>query len=125
MAVEPHPVFSSSLETEEKRRYPRALVSVPVSIRMLMPGGVRSARGVTLDIGAGGIGALVASEFRIGQIVEIDAELGCGCMTTVAIVRHHSGTRTGFEFLGLRREERESLTNLVAGIGASSHFGSA
>lgn len=105
------------------RRYPRALFSVPISIHMLMPGGVCTTRGVSLDVSEGGMGALVQTELKVGDVVEIEMILAKQELSAVGIVRYSSTTRCGFEFLGLVAEERRQLGEVVAGTQSHSRFG--
>lgn len=91
---------------EPVRRYPRALFSVPLRLRHLMAGGISTTRGITLDISEGGLGALVQGDLRLGETVEIDLQLPEQSLSTIAIVRHTSNVRSGFEFLGMTPEER-------------------
>jgi c-di-GMP-binding flagellar brake protein YcgR len=93
------------------RRHPRAVFSVPITLHHLMPGGVRSSPGVSLDISEGGMGALVQNHLEPGATVRIDVELGGRLLKAVAIVRHVSPVRSGFEFLGLSLEEREQINS--------------
>lgn len=97
-----------------ERRCPRAIFSVPIKVRMLMPGGVRTTRGVSLDISEAGLGALIQNELKPGDVIEIDLKLPAQELTAIAIVRHSSNVRSGFEFLGLTAEERQQLAGLVA-----------
>jgi len=91
---------------EPVRRYPRVLFSVPLRLRHLMAGGISTTRGITLDISEGGMGALVQGDLRLGETVEIDLQLPEHSLSTIAIVRHTSNVRSGFEFLGMTPEER-------------------
>jgi len=84
MSLDLHPARTAVSEHGPVRRYPRTLFSVPVTLRHLMTGGIRSLRGISLDISEGGFGA---------------------------IVRHTSSVRSGFEFLGLTAEERQQIAN--------------
>jgi len=97
------------------RRFPRALFSAPLTLRGLAPGGIRTSRGISLDISEGGLGALVQGALRVGETVEIDLPLPGHVLNAVAIVRHTSTMRSGFEFLGLTPEERAEITNAVGG----------
>jgi c-di-GMP-binding flagellar brake protein YcgR len=92
------------------RRHVRSLYSVPVRFHYLMPGGVRTSRGITLDISEAGVGALVQGDLRVGETVKIDLPLSEHTLSAVAIVRHTSKVRCGFEFLGLTAEERQQIT---------------
>lgn len=96
-----------------QRRYPRAVFSVPISIRRLMPGGVRLTHGISLDISEGGMGALVQNKLMPGEVLEVDLPLPSQKLNAVAVVRHTSSTLSGFEFLGLTPEERRQLAQLV------------
>lgn len=96
-----------------QRRYRRAIFSAPISIRRLMPGGVGVTHGITLDISEGGMGALVENELKSGDVLEVDLQLPSQKLNAVAIVRHSSSTRSGFEFLGLTQEERRQIGQVV------------
>lgn len=95
------------------RRYPRALFSVPITLRHLSSGGLRATQGITLDIAAGGLGALVQGGLHLGETVAIDLCLSERQLSTIAIVRHTSSLRSGFEFFGLTPEERLQITNVI------------
>lgn len=95
------------------RRHARSLFSVPIILRHLCRGGVRATRGVSLDLGEGGVGAIVQGDVHVGDTVAIDLQLSEHVLTTVAIVRHTSLVRSGFEFVGLTPEERVQITNVI------------
>lgn len=96
-----------------QRRYPRAIFSAPISIRRLMPGGVGLTHGISLDISEGGMGVLVENELKSGDVLEVDLQLPSQKLNAVAIVRHTSSTRSGFEFLGLTQQERRQIGQIV------------
>jgi c-di-GMP-binding flagellar brake protein YcgR len=83
--------------------------SVPLTLRHLIPGGISTSRGISLDLSQGGLAAVVQDPLRIGETVEIDMKLSSGPFTAVAIVRHTSLSRSGFEFVGLTPEERHMI----------------
>jgi hypothetical protein len=93
------------------RRYPRTLFSVPLLLRHLVTGGIRSLRGISLDLGEGGLGAIVQGDLRVGEMVEIDVRIPEFPLNAVAIVRYTSSVQSGFEFLGLTAEERLQIAN--------------
>jgi c-di-GMP-binding flagellar brake protein YcgR len=93
------------------RRHERALLSVPITLHHLTGAGIGTTRGITLDISEGGLGALVQGDLRMGETVEIDLPLRGHPLKTVAIVRHTSSIRSGFEFLGLTPEERQKISD--------------
>lgn len=92
------------------RRFRRTLFTVPIQLRHLIPGGISTTRGITLDISEGGVGALVQGDLGLGETVEIDLQLPGHSLSTVAIVRHTSQVRSGFEFLGMTPAERSEIT---------------
>jgi len=68
---------------------------------------------MSLDLGEGGLGAIVQGEVRVGETVAIDFRLSDQPVTTVAITRHSSQVRSGFEFVGLKPEERLRIGKVV------------
>lgn len=95
------------------RRHPRAVFTIPITLRYLSHGGVRMTRGMSLDLGVGGLGAIVQGDVVVGDTVSIDLRLCEQLLTTVAIVRHTSRVSSGFEFVGLTAEERLKITSVV------------
>jgi len=113
MPVDIHPGLKPRGGYEFFRQHPRILVSLPITLRHLCDGGVRSAHGISLDLGEGGLGAIVQGEVHVGETVAIDFRLSHQPVTTVAIVRHTSNVRSGFEFVGLTPEERLQIVNMI------------
>lgn len=96
------------------QRHARMLLSVPIMLHHLVPGGVRFTHGISLDISESGLGALLKRGLRVGDTVSVELELPDYELKAVAIVRHSSSARSGFEFLGLTHEERQRISSLVA-----------
>jgi PilZ domain len=113
MPVHLHPEIKTHEAHEFCRRYPRIPFTVPITVRYLCEGGVRASRGISLDLGEGGLGALVQGEVQVGETVAIDLQLSHELLTTVAIVRHASSVCSGFEFVGLTPEERMRIANVI------------
>lgn len=111
MSVDLHSARTMDSEQRTQQRYPRALFSVPVTLRRLEVGGIRSSGGISLDISEGGLGAIVRGGLRSGELVEIDIRLAGCALTAVAIVRYTTDARSGFEFVGLTSEERLQIAN--------------
>lgn len=97
-----------------RRHHHRVPYSVPVKLHSLMPNGVRSTGGMSLDICAGGMGTIAQSELMLGDVVEIDLHSPHFSLCAMAVVRHTSGSHSGLEFLGLTVEERRQI-EVVAG----------
>lgn len=112
MSLRIHPAAERRPATD-RRRHRRVMYSVPIKLHCLLAGGVRTSRGLTLDLSEAGLGALVEADLMLGDAVEIDLELPKYPLCTVAIVRHHSSTRSGFEFLGLTAEERRQIASAM------------
>ena len=104
----PHP---SPYKNGGVRRHPRYLFSVPVTLGQLLGDGIRTTHGLTLEISEGGMSAVVEGDLRIGEIANVDLPLTAGALSAFAIVRHRTAGRFGFEFLGLRPEERQQISN--------------
>jgi len=111
MSADLHSARTANSEHRPQQRYPRALFSVPVTLRHLDTGGIRSSGGISLDISEGGLGAMVRGGLRAGELVEIDVCIAGQDLTAVAIVRYTTDVRSGFEFVGLTPEERQQIAN--------------
>ena len=92
------------------RRHPRTIFSVPITVHFLVDGRAHSSHGITLDISEGGMGALIQAGLQVGETIQIDLPLPGHFLTVVAVVRHCSKLRSGFEFVGLTPEERGQIT---------------
>ena len=95
------------------RRYPRILFSAPLTFLHLTKSGLRTARGVGLDLSRGGLGALVQGQMNLGETVRIELQLRERPLNAIGIVRHSSSVRCGFEFLGLTPEEQQQIADVV------------
>ena len=91
-----------------RRRIPRYPVAVPVDVTVLRSGAASSIPGRSLDVGEGGVAAVLAAELQTGEWVAVEFQLpNVGhSLQTKAVVRHHNQLRCGFEFLGLSRDQR-------------------
>jgi hypothetical protein len=108
-----HSAIESRNASATFRRHARTLFSVPITLHHPSPGGIRTTRGISLDLGAGGLGAIVQGELRVGDTVAIDLRLSERLLSIVAIVRHTSSVRSGFEFVGLTPQEQLLITSVV------------
>jgi c-di-GMP-binding flagellar brake protein YcgR len=94
-----------------RRQHRRVLFSLPFTVQHLVSGlGIRSTRGISLDISCGGMGAIVQGSLRVGEAVVIELPTPSMVLKTPAIVRHTSSLRSGFEFLALQESERQQLS---------------
>ncbi len=93
-----------SREYHVRRRDPRYVVSIPVTLQRFARFGPFVTRGMTLDVSNRGMSALVCGTPRVGEMVVIGLSLPGAPDAPVellATVRHTSDARTGFEFYPL------------------------
>jgi TonB family protein len=94
-----------------RRRIPRYSVAIPVDITVLRSGAPASIPGRSLDLGEGGVAAVLAAELQLGEWVAMEFKLPNApqALQTKAVVRHHNQLRCGFEFLGLSGDQRSMI----------------
>jgi hypothetical protein len=109
-------------ENKPVRRYSRAIFSVPLTLHHLMHGGVGRSHGMSLDVSEGGMGAIVEHSLRVGETVAVDLPLQEHILHAIAIVRHTSKSRCGFEFVGLTQDERSRITHSAGTVHASRNL---
>ena len=92
------------------RRVTRYRTDIPLIVYVLGKEDLRI-HGRCFEIGEGGLGAVITSEFPAGEVVSL--ELLLPQIRDVdrlrAVVRHRMGFLHGFEFLGLQPEQREVI----------------
>src|SRR5438309_2608961 len=103
--------------TAARRLIPRYPIAVPVDVTVLRSGLPNSIPGRSLDIGEGGVAAVLAAEVQPGEWVAVEFQLpNAGqSLQTKAVVRHHNQLRCGLEFLGLSRDQRYMIRRWAAG----------
>ena len=108
MSASGHP---SSGFSGVRRRIPRYSVAIPVDITVLRSGAPASIPGRSLDLGEGGVAAVLAAELQLGEWVGVEFLLpNAGqALQAKAVVRHHNQLRCGFEFLGLSGDQRSMI----------------
>jgi TonB family protein len=108
MSASGHPLSGFS---GVRRRIPRYPVAIPVDITVLRSGAPASIPGRSLDLGEGGVAAVLAAELKLGEWVGVQFQLpNAGpSLQTKAVVRHHNQLRCGFEFLGLSPDQRTMI----------------
>ena len=94
-----------------RRRIPRYSVAIPVDITVLRSGVPASIPGRSLDLGEGGVAAVLAAELQPGEWVAVEFQLpdSVQALQARAVVRHHNQLRCGFEFLGLSGDQRSMI----------------
>jgi len=82
-----------------------------VRITLRNAGGVQGIPGRSLDLGEGGIAAILAGAVNPGDSVAVEfllPEMGLG-LQAKAVVRHHADLRCGLEFFGLSLEQQAMI----------------
>lgn len=108
MSASGHPLSGLS---GVRRRIPRYPVAIPVDITVLRSGTSASIPGRSLDLGEGGVAAVLAAELQLGEWVGVQFQLpnATQALQTKAVVRHHNQLRCGFEFQGLSPDQRSMI----------------
>jgi periplasmic protein TonB len=108
MSASGHPLSGLS---GVRRRIPRYPVAIPVDITVLRSGTAASIPGRSLDLGEGGVAAVLAAELQLGEWVGVQFQLpnAAQALQAKAVVRHHNQLRCGFEFQGLSPDQRSMI----------------
>jgi hypothetical protein len=87
----------------ERRSHARYRLSTPITIRTLEGG---TAPAITMEISERGLSALIGTDFRVGDKLELEP-IGGG--KAEAIVRRSAGRLYAFEFLNLSPEQLQMI----------------
>ena len=85
----------------DQRREPRYVSTLPLAVQRFLRFGPFFTRGLSLDISARGMSALVCGPPRVGETVVIELPLPDSPIEMLATVRHSADHRSGFEFYPL------------------------
>ncbi len=92
------------------RRYPRYAVERPLRITVYWEDTpIRRAHGICHVLGEGGLGATVADDLYLGDVVSVEMP---PISRTYARVRNIHGIRKGLEFLQLTTTQRQAVRRL-------------
>lgn len=105
--------YMSETTAVSTRKHARSLFSVPFELRQLAGPAPYSLHGISLDLSEGGLGALVQGNLKVGEAVQVDLALADKTVRLVAVVRHTSALRSGFEFLRLGERDREDIARMT------------
>jgi hypothetical protein len=103
------------LQSASLRQFSRRELRTPVSV--LLHG--RLIKGLTQNLGAGGVGAAIPTSIGLDERVIVCIE-NFG-LTLLASVRHRDGFLHGFEFLPLSGKQRDALRKLCDETCLTSH----
>jgi TonB family protein len=98
---------------QKRRRGLRYSVEAPLEVTVLRWGVPDTVPGRSLNLGAGGLAAMLASELSPGDKVGVEIRLPEmeKPLRTRALVRHHDKLRCGLEFIGLSAEQQAAIRN--------------
>jgi len=93
------------------RRLSRHAIAIPVDVTVLRSGVPDNVPGRCIDLGEGGLLAVLAAEFRPGDSVGLEFWLPdvSAPLRAKAVVRHKAELQCGFEFLALSQDQRASI----------------
>ena len=108
-----HEVVKENRWYEIPRRYPRFLISVPVTLARSGQSDMPAVHGMSLDLSRGGASAVLCGPPAVGETVRISLHFLGASLQTLAIVRHSDSTHCGFEFISLSPAQREQLDHRI------------
>jgi TonB family protein len=94
-----------------RRRGLRYAVEAPLEVTVLRRGVPDTVPGRSLNLGTGGVAAMLAGDLSPGEKVGVEIRLpeNADPLRTRALVRHHNKLRYGLEFVGLSKEQRMAI----------------
>jgi TonB family protein len=102
---------SQGWDQPSRRRGVRYRVQAPVDVTVLRSGIPDSVPGRSVNLGPGGVAAVMAAELLPGEVVGVEIRLpqGADALRARARVRHHDKLRCGMEFVGLSAAQLEAI----------------
>jgi TonB family protein len=94
-----------------RRRGLRYRVQAPLDVTVLRSGIPDTVPGRSVNLGVGGLAAVLAGELLPGEAVGVEIRLPMTAqpLRTRALVRHHDKLRAGMEFVGLSVEQQGAI----------------
>ena len=94
-----------------RRRFGRFAVAVPVDVVVLRSGVPSTIPGRSVDVGEGGVSAVLAGELQPGEAIGISLQLPFVLepVQAKAVVRHHGPLRCGIQFIAMSAEQLTAL----------------
>ena len=94
-----------------RRRGVRYRVQAPLDVTVLRSGIPDTLPGRSVNLGEGGVAAVVAGELLQGEVVGVEIRLPMveDPLRTRALVRHQDRLRSGMEFVGLSLEQQAAI----------------
>lgn len=98
-----------------RRRRLRCRVQAPLDVTVLRSGIPDTMPGRSVNLGEGGIGAVLAGELLPGESVGVEIQLPAVAtpLRARALVRYHDKLRSGMEFLGLTPQQQWTIRQWI------------
>jgi len=102
---------SQGWDQPSRRRGLRYRVQAPLDVTVLRSGIPDSVPGRSVNLGPGGVAAVLAAELLPGEVVGVEIRLpqAADALRTRARVRHQDKLRCGMEFVGLSAAQLEAI----------------
>jgi TonB family protein len=102
---------TQALDQPSRRRALRYRVQAPLDVTVLRSGIPDTVPGRSVNLGEGGVAAVLAGELLPGEAVGVEIQLpqASDPLRTRALVRHHDRLHSGMEFVGLSAEQRAAI----------------
>jgi TonB family protein len=102
-------------EQASRRRWLRYRVQALLDVTVVRAGTPDILPGRSVNLGEGGMSAVLAGELLPGETVGVEIRLprAADPLRTRALVRHQDKLRSGLQFVGLSAEQREAIRGLV------------
>ncbi|MGD1214620.1 MAG: PilZ domain-containing protein [Terriglobales bacterium] len=113
MYVDSRGTLARSREYHVRRREPRYVSSIPVTLQRFLRFGPFVTRGMCLDISVRGMSALVCGAPRVGETVVIALPLPDAPIEMLATVRHSSDAKSRFEFYPLSLIAQQGIQDWI------------
>lgn len=113
MYVDERKTLARSRTYHFRRREPRYVSSIPVTVQRFLRFGPVVTRGVTLDISMRGMAALICGAPRVGETVILKLPLPEAPVEMLATVHHSSDAKSGFEFYPLSPIAQQGIQDWI------------
>jgi TonB family protein len=112
-------------EQPSRRRAARYRVQAPLDVTVLRSGIPDTLPGRLVNVGEGGVAAVLAGELLPGEAVGVEIQLPRvgDRLRARALVRHHDKLRSGLEFVGLSAEQQGAIRDWAGGAKAEPELG--
>ncbi len=113
MYLDTRGMLARSRDYHVRRREPRFVCTLPVTVQRFLRFGPFVTRGMMLDISMRGMSVLVCGAPQVGETVTIELLLADASIDMLAMVRHSTDARSGFEFYPLSTPAKKGIQDWI------------